>query len=233
MMMTKVRLFIFGLALCLIAAPARADMFGFSFSNIRATFNKTTSVFTTEDWAHTTGSVYRNMAPAGTAQFNAGSWNKGSPATKEDLLIQMTITSITAMTADGSGTFTIKDIQGDTLSGSLTGTWVRAGSSASSYKGVFDGSLTNVTFTPVDGTFDGHGGTSVSMSFPGVPQPWPEGTLIELTASGAWFTGATGVKHSFDVKGGSLDAEVMPVPAAFLLGLLGMGVAGLKLRKFA
>jgi hypothetical protein len=240
-MMMKARLFVLGLALCAIAAPARADMFGFDFGNIRATFNGTNKSFSTMDWANTTGHVYRNDSLAGTANFNAGSWNKGSPATKEDLLIQMAITNITTTTATGSGTFAIKDIQGDTLSGNLDGAWAKAkkydihGNWTGLYldKGIFNGSLTNVTFASVDNTFDGHSG-SVSMIFT-EPQPW-DGTLVELTTTGAWFTSpTTGAVRSFDAKGGSIDATVVPVPvpAAFLLGLLGMSVAGLKLRKFA
>ena len=35
-----------------------------------------------------------------------------------------------------------------------------------------------------------------------------------------------------DGKGGYQDFVVVPVPAAFLLGMLGLGVAGVKLRRF-
>lgn len=232
-MMTKVRLFIFGLALCTIAAPARADLFGFSFSNVRSTFDTATMVFEAKDWANpaktagTSGDVYRNIAPAGTASFNYSSWNLGG--TLEDVLFHMSISNVTAATAEGSGWFTIKDIQGDTISGNLGGDWVKAGTG-----GVFIGSLSNVTYTAaVNNTFDGHSG-SASMIFTNSPPPW-NGTLVELSAGGGWFrtTGTSPTLRCFDVTGGSIDATVVPVPAAFLLGLLGMGVAGVKLRKFA
>lgn len=65
------------------------------------------------------------------------------------------------------------------------------------------------------------------------PQSTWEGAIFELTTSGGWFTKSNGSLRSFNVTGGSIDDGVVPVPAAFLLGVLGMGAAGVKLRKFA
>jgi len=217
--MKKLIFFAIVLVFSFFAAPAMADMFGFSFSNLRSTFDGS-NTFQSMDWSSTTGDLYRNIAPTGTASFDSGSWNLGG--TSEDLLIQMTIGNITASTADGSGSFTIKDIDGDTLTGSVSGTWQKMGVFP-----VFTGTLYNVTYTSDDTTFDGHSGDSVSMVF-NVPQPW-NGALLQLSPKGAWFASGT----SFDVKGGSIDAEVLPVPPGVLLGILGFCVAGLKLRKFA
>jgi hypothetical protein len=219
---------VIGLALCSLVPAARAAMseqlFGFSFNNIESTFDGVSS-FKTMDWTNMSGDVYRNMGPAGVANFTAGSWNVGG--TLEDFQIAMTITGATTTSATGSGTFTLKDIQGDTISGSLSGTWMKLGGN-----GFFSGALSNVTYTPVvDDTFNGHSG-AVSMSFPAL-QPW-DGTLIELTASGAWFTESTGALRSFDVKGGSLDSTIngmLPAPGALVLALCGMmSAAGLKRR---
>jgi len=204
-------------ALCLGAAPAMADLFGFSYSNPRTTFDGA-SLFTAQDAATTTGDVYRNIAPAGTASFDSGSWGTGS----EDFLIQMTLSSITGSTADGSGTFTLTDVEGDTISGNLAGQWVLFVGSP-----IFSGSLSNVTYTSVvDNTFDGHSGSGASMIF-SAPQPW-NGTLVEITTRGTWFQSG-----SYDAQGGSIDATVVPVPGAVLLGMLGLSVAGIRLRKSA
>ncbi len=223
---------VIGLAVCALALTASAatsvQLFGFSFNNIQSSFDGASS-FTTSDWASTTGDVYRNVAPAGVANWVSGSWNVGG--TLEDFQIDMTITGATATSAAGTGMFTLKDIQGDTIAGNIDGTWQNLGGS-----GFFQGALSNVTYTAVvNDAFNAHTGT-VSMSFAS-DQPWQEGTLIELTASGAWFTSAGALK-TFNVKGGSLDATVdgvlkhTPAPGALILVLCGAtSVAGLKRRR--
>jgi hypothetical protein len=66
----------------------------------------------------------------------------------------------------------------------------------------------------------------VNMGFT-APLPW-QGSIVQLT------TGAVGwFDHDFSDSTGSIDAIVVPVPGAILLGLLGLGVAGIKMRKFA
>jgi hypothetical protein len=82
-----------------------------------------------------------------------------------------------------------------------------------------------------DNTFQGHIG-SVSMSlFP--PDPWFGAITILSTPSPTpiWFYDGLG----YVTKSGSVDASVVtvPVPAAVILGVLGLGVAGWKLRRFA
>lgn len=215
-----------GLAVGLLVGPtwASPDLFGFSFSNVRTTFDGVGS-FDTVDWTQTTGHVYRNWAPTDSASFESGLWGMGA----EDFLLSMTISNITPTTADGAGSFLLKDIQGDTISGDLSGNWLKGSWGG----GMFSGTLTNVTYTPaVDVTFDGHTG-NVSMIFP-EPQPWT-GALVELTTGGSWFVGATGTLRSFDMNGGSLDATVsappIPAPGAFFLALLGVSAIGLKRHR--
>lgn len=212
----KTRWLVLGLALCLVAAPARADLFGFTISNPLTTFDGV-NFFQSGEFSGTSGDLYRNGFPAGTAEFNVGGWT--GPAS---FSMSMTISNLTATTADGAGTFQFTDVDGDIISGNVTGEWQKVSSF-----GFFNGLLGNVTFTPagVDNAFNGDVG-SASMIF-ATPQPW-RGGITEITASGTWFA-----QQSYRIPGGSIDATVVPAPAALLLGLLGMSVAGLKLRKFA
>jgi hypothetical protein len=224
--MKRIRFHIVFLAvLCMAATPALAEHFGFSYSNLRTTFDGVDSFVTTPAAFPllTVGSVYRNQPPAGTAITMLNSL-----IGPDAFLISMTISDITATTAVGSGSFAIKDIHGDTIGGDLSGTWVKAPQVGA---GVFTGSMTNVTFTSVvDTNFDGNLFGSVSMLFSD-PGPW-SGVLVQLTAPSGWFTDQFGAVKAFDVTGGSIDA-VLPVPGALLLGMLGLGAAGVKLRKFA
>jgi hypothetical protein len=212
----RTKFLVLGFALCLITAPARADLFGFTVSNTHSTFDGVSLFKATYGSSMSESYLYRNTPPAGAVKNFPGYGGT-------DFLISMTISNIniTAGTADGSGTLMLKDYDGDALSGNLSGHWT--GNS-------FRGSLTNVTFAQPD--FDGwvlsfpsYVLDDVSMAFNSPQSSW-SGTVIEVTAGGDF-------RGSFDVTGGSVDATIVPVPAAFLLGLLGMGAAGLKLRKYA
>lgn len=222
------------------ATSAMAEHFGFSYSNLHTVFDGVDS-FSTTDQASTTGSLYRNQPPAGTAEFftdttvNALSvfgvsldkWAVGP----QSFLISMTISDITATSAVGSGSFSLTDIDGDAIGGVLNGTWVKAPLLNSA---VFTGSMTNVNYTPAvagNDAFDGHVG-SVSMAFSDTNfGPWG-GVLVQLTAPSGWFTDQFGDAQAFDVTGGSIDA-VLPVPGAVLLGMLGLSAAAIRLRKRA
>jgi hypothetical protein len=214
----KIKLLVLAIAICMIAAPAKADLFGFHLGNLSASYDGSTS-FTTTGWSETTGSLYRNIpSPTVTAGFDSGQWGTGSEA----LLISMTLSNITATTADAIGTISFSDVDGTTIAANLSGSWINlAGQS------LFSGALTTVTNTPVGATFDGHSGDSVSLVYANNPQPW-RGALLQLTSAN-WFTGPAFARST----GGSIDVSVVPVPAALLLGVLGLSVAGLKLRKFA
>ena len=209
----------------MIATPAKADLFGFHLGNLSATFDGSTSFTTTGLTGLTTGALYRNVAPAGTAVFDLGDW--GTTGGSESLLISMALSNITATTADAVGTISFSDVQGDTIAATVSGAW--ATSPIPGGPSLFYGTLTTVTHTPANATFDGHSGDAVSLvySSPANPQPW-FGAIVQLTSAN-WFTGPafTGA------AGGSIDVSVVPVPAALVLGVLGLSVAGLKLRKFA
>jgi hypothetical protein len=89
-----------------------------------------------------------------------------------------------------------------------------------------------VTYVPANNTFDGHSGDSVSLVFAGTLQPWA-GAIVKLAPQGSWFVDdqMNGVSYA-DLPGGSIDAGVVPAPAAVLLGMLGLGAVGLGMRRF-
>lgn len=215
--------------LCLgaTAAPAGPDMFGFSYANVRSTFDGVSS-FNTTHWAETFGHVYRNPEPVGTALFLPGAWSGA-----ESFSISMAISDITPTSAVGTGSFSITDVHGDAITGLLSGTWAKEALNTA----VFIGSMTDVSYLSVaDATFDGHLG-SVSMSFPDRIEPW-SGVLTQLTAPNGWFMDAAGVPRTFDFKGGSVDAivnaPVIPAPGALCLALFGViNAAGWRRHRFA
>ena len=224
------------ITLGLSVAPAKADLFSFSFDNLQTVWTSGTGVLTadktTDPITGTIGSVTRWEPPTDRAKFD---WTIPGRALIGDFYLTMTLSSIVSTvgseSAYATGSFTIEDTDAvfDTITGDISGTWTRDDGDQAN---VFAGALSNVLWTDNNGIgdFDGHadvvGPTSVSMNVSAV-QPW-RGTLIELTATAPWFNVDT-----FDVTGGSVDATIVPVPAAVILAILGLGSAGLKLRKFA
>ena len=237
----KTKLIILSIAaLCLSAAPAQADLFRFSFDDLKTAYSGTTFTFTADKTTGplgTTGSVTRYAPLSGKALFN---WTlpanidpldaRGILAIKGDFQLTMTLSNITATTADAVGSFIIWDVSdnnpltpADTIFGDLAGVWTQSAQSALT----FDGLLSGVGYTdPTPGNFDGHSG-AIDFAVAGSPPPWV-GTILQITATAPWFT-----VGDFDVTGGSLDATIVPVPGAVLLGILGLSAAGIKLRRFA
>lgn len=197
----------------LTASPAMADLVNFHLGTLQSSFDGVDFSSTVKDGT-TTGNLTRLVPPVTVAEFN-NDWSG-----LQDFTVDMKISGITAGTAQGVGTFELVDKDGDILAGEVSGTWLLVGVP------IFYGVLSDVDFTSGDNEFDGDTGV-VSMDFGPVVSPW-NGTLIELTAGGLWFKDNTWE----DVLGGSVDATVVPIPGAILLGFLGLGAAGLKLRKY-
>lgn len=207
-------------ALCLTATPARADLYGFQIDNAHSHFDVGTGILTMNLRAGSSG----NMQYSGsTAVFN---W----PSVPWDFTVSMGITPLTSpfpglqiASATGAFKFTDADSTPDWITGSITGYWTQVSPSAIDF---FGGTLSNVLFTDndvKDKKFNGNTSGFVLM-----PMLGTTGTLTaSITAT--WFD------HSFDVNNGQINGNVaaVPVPAAVLLGFLGLGVAGLKLRKLA
>jgi len=239
-------------ALCFSAAPARADLFSFTVNKLDMTYTQTNP---SNPLAGGTFSATVNkgtpLPPGGNInvsrlQPTTGSTSINFPTSGlGDFSITMTISSITPTNAWGVGSWTLTDAGGDTVTGNVSGLWVPTVPASPGVPGIatpsFVGSLGNVNFNdstplnPTDDTFNGDSSTAVSMFFPFSPQPWG-GTMSHLTATGAtWFSTGTWKNATGGpiITGGTATATVVPVPAAVLLGMLGLSVTGIKLRKFA
>jgi len=211
----KSKLSVFAVVLCMAATPAMAELFGFSVHDPVSTWDGS-SAFSVSWGSATELTLSRLEAPTGTVHLY-------SPP-QGDFSIDLTISNILAATADAIGTFAITDIDGtaDTITGDITGTWYKVGSSSA----ILVSELSNVAFNDngtADGLFDADDG-SLSMSF--VATEW-DGVLSQ-TLTAPWF-GQT----RWEVENGSVDAVVLPVPAGVMLGVLGLGVVGWRLRRFA
>lgn len=212
-----------------VATPAMADFFTFSYNPLETWYNTATNIFTADEidavFGGTIGDVTRGDIPQ-QAQFQ-------SPWVTEDFALQMAISNInaTGTTADGAGSVTLLDVDGDTIQGNFAGSWTTVNRAL-----IFSGSMSEVVYLPTGAggnIFTGDIGF-MSTVFP-VPAPWT-GVLIELNQTGLSFLNSWGDGTPADEIGGArgagVEAAVVPVPAALLLGALGLGAAGVKLRRF-
>lgn len=221
-------LFICFAALCMTTAPTKADLFDFMYGLCTGTLLDSSFTYDTGDFSVsvnagyvTMGGVTRLEAPMGDAWFFVNDWIAGA-----DLSISMAITNIGDTSADGSGSFIFTDIDGDTITGNLAGTWGRTATSND-----FEGTLSNVIFTDnddPDGNFDATY-TAASMSF-SQPSPWIESLNI-LSETDVWFN--DGIDYTTSNSNAEGSVVAVPVPAAVILGILGLGAVGIKLRKYA
>ncbi len=224
--MLKRRLLVISLAaLCLSTAPASANLFSFNYQNILSSYDGAVGFSASVNmipYSLSYGTVTRQESPTGMAFFSYPGWFVDGGA----FSLTMTLDNITASSADGFGSFIITDIHGDTITGEIVGTWVPTGTD-----NTFAGTMSNVMFTDnYDGYFDGHSGSVQMDGFTSLP-PW-FGTIIELSSGGNWF-----LDGYYETADGGVIGSVVgphtPVPAAVLLGIIGLGVVGLKLRKYA
>ena len=231
--MKKKLILVFCLSLFLGATPAMATMFDFHFGSLNSSWDGTSAFSTSVNPTKTSGSLTRHRVPTATAQFLANGLLPGFDwaTLGGNFSLSMTITGITGTgtigdpgSATGNGSFSITDTTGDIISGNITGGWTRVGTSPSN---TFAGLLSNVQFAnnSGDNAFNGHLGAA-SMSYPQLI-PW-RGSVIQLSTTGGWFSAG-----AYSTEAGSVDASVVPVPGAVLLGILGLGAVGVKLRKFA
>jgi hypothetical protein len=169
----------------------------------------------------TRGDVTRLISPGGTATFDTGFVSSSSAN------YVSAISVIGFGTArPGVGTFTITDVDGDTLAGDVNGVWTPGpGTTGIIY---FNGLLSNVLFTSNgngvgDGTFNGTSGTG--FSYADLTAAYT-GALVQLsTRPGVGF-----FQSNFSNVSTLVNANITPAPGS--IALVGIaGLVGLRRRR--
>ncbi|HEY2895140.1 MAG TPA: hypothetical protein VGJ16_13030, partial [Pirellulales bacterium] len=102
------------------ASLARADLlFTLGYTDLTSNYNSSLAALTVASSSITDGDVTRIDGGTQTALFDAPSLFGGSAAFQ----LNMSITSITATTAVGAGSFVATDADGDTITGDINGSW--------------------------------------------------------------------------------------------------------------
>lgn len=203
-------------ALAALAGTASADVvLTWGFTELNGTYNSITTEFTAKAENNgnlqTTGDVSRLVAPLGTALFQDG-FVSGADQANYDMKIS--VFGKVGNTAQGAGSVTITDANGDTIYADITGDWISPGFGIV----YFNGLLANVKVTDNsgDGMFDGPGGGSFSSDFSAYSNL--NGALVQLfTRTGVGF-----FNTSFSNVTTLVSANVVPTPGSLAL----VGVAG-------
>lgn len=166
----------------------------------------------------TSGIVSRVVALPNQAVFNPGF---ESGLASSDAIFTISVFNKTAFVAQGAGSFTLTDLNGDTIVGTIAGTWVR-GSRGEHY---FNGNLTNVNLlnNSGDNTFSGDIG-GFDMGFAGAGNL--RGILVSLTVrQGVGFFDTAFANNATQVSG-----QIVPTPGAAVLAGFGLIAAGRRRR---
>lgn len=212
-------------ALAMTAGAASADVIlTWGFTDLNGSFDQSAGSFVAQAdnsaSLSTTGDVTRLASLAGTAEYDAGFFNPQSPA---NVSMSLSVTNIAGLTADGAGSFSITDADGDILFGDIIdGQWISPGFGIV----FFNAQLVNVAFDQVsqDGLFNGPSGGSFDMDLPG-EAPY-EGAFIQLFIE----TGGGFFDANFDNVSVQANGEIVPTPGS--LAMLGLGgLTALRRRR--
>lgn len=203
------------------SAMAQQPILTFGFTDLSGSFNVQTGQFSAVgvDQAdlRTSGDVSRIQDPVGTAVYAPGD---GVNRVAVDLLVS----AVMPTTANGTGSLTITDLDGDTLTADISGQFIANGPAV-----FFNGVISNPVFqdngTP-DMTFDGPGGGSFLRTFGPAVGPYT-GAIVQLYlgTAGAFFT------QNFSGVSTQVSGAIVPAPAT--LGLLGFGLLAAGRRRRA
>lgn len=152
------------------------------------------------------------LTQLGTNNWSATGTLKFTDISTSNYAVEATVTS-TSITADGTSLQIagyLEDLTPPTIMVNRGDPWVFVGNSDSGGTDG-DGTASQITVINPD-SYDG--GTILTLKF-GVSQ-----TLDEIFG------------QDQNLTGGEVKGAIVPVPGAVLLGILGLGAAGVKLRKF-
>lgn len=214
-----------GIATLATTAYADVALSTFTFSDLDSEYftqDGVTGSFSARAGAQTSGDVTRLMDPvAATAEYAPAFAN--DDASLADVVFEMSVSNITAVSADGIGTFSITDIDGDMLSGTLEGTWLRASAGAPIL--FFNGTLSEVVFTDGgDGLFEGTDGVGFDLT-PYMLNNFFSGGIVQVS-----FGLDTFFDQSFSGFNSQFSGTIVPTPGAAAL-LLGAGGVFARRRR--
>jgi hypothetical protein len=218
-----------------VASPAMADL-SISYDKLHAVYGTSTLTLSVNLGAgtKTSGSIARDEAPFDSAAFDWNSYSGGNfSLTGMTLGSTTTVPTVLRSAAGTGGTLTLTDTDGtaDTITAAVSGNWVQFWTGNAWGNTTFTGNLTSLTFADngtKDGYFNGQNGSKLLLA--GETGGGGSGTLTLALNTNQWFTSSS---FSNTTTGAGGKIAVVPVPAAVLIGMLGLGVAGFKLRKHA
>ncbi|MCL4220264.1 MAG: hypothetical protein KJZ65_02725 [Phycisphaerales bacterium] len=200
----------------LAASAASADIASFGFTDLNGSFNlgsmQFTAMATAGGTSSTAGDVTRFAEGGGnSAEFDSGFFGGGSMA---DVQIIIDVSNVVGPMADGNGSFTITDADGDTITGTVSGTWF-----AGAMGFVFmNGHTTGITFNSTgDGMFEGPSGGAFSITGL-VDEYFGALSILLRTPQGVGF-----FNTSFSEVSTQADGLIVPTPAT--IALAGCGLA--------
>ena len=143
------------------------------------------------------------------------------------------------------GSLTLQDINGDRVGADIFANDISITPAGVGYELQIKGTLSTLSGEPsillTSGawTYEGSAGEG-SIGLLSGAENWDSGAVV--VAHYLLPTGVTSLSLLFDyidtngttlLEAGNVELTIVPVPAAVILGILGLGVAGIKLRKYA
>jgi hypothetical protein len=213
--MTKTVLSLSALVAAAGAAVAQPAIISFTYSELNGSFDAGTGEYQAVATSATSGDVTRLGYAPGSAEFDNGTL----PGVDADAIISLSVTNIFGTTADGNGTITLTDANGDAIIADVDGTFRLLFGSI-----FFEGILSNAFFADnsSDGTFDGT--SSGSFAVPTFLGPY-SGSLVEL-----FFNPGSFFANSFSNQTTLASGLLVPAPGAAALALMGGAIATRRRR---